>query len=282
MFTKDGMPFLREAIASLERQTLDDYELVIQDAASTDGTAEWLRQLRLPNVHMASEPDAGLGDAYNRAFPRCRGDIVGTLDSDNLLVPNALEAVDALFRKHRTAAAIYGAVMMIEASGRQVGLFIPEPFDQRALMRCELVPPFSTTFFNRRRCGPELRGDPSLRAGQDFELFLRLSARRIIRSTTVLGATRLSHKSMSRNPENYEHFCAEKIVALDRFLANKPRLQQERDAAVSGIYCWAAESILEIEGPGPRFESFVDRAATLDPDSKRLQQIRTRASAAQV
>jgi glycosyltransferase involved in cell wall biosynthesis len=278
LFTKNGMPYVREAIASLEVQTLDDYELVIQDAASIDGTAEFLGQLHLPNVHMASEPDAGLGDAYNRAFPRCRGEIVGTLDSDNLLVPNALEAVDALFREYRTAAAIYGAVKMIDATGHELRLFVPEAFDQRALMRCELVPPFSTSFFNRRRCGPELRGDASLTAGQDFELWLRLSPREIVRSTTVLGATRLSHKSMSRNPENYERFCAEKIFALDRFIADKPRLQPERDGAVSGIYSWAAESILEMEGLGPRFESFVDRAAGLSPDSERLQQIRARAS----
>jgi glycosyltransferase involved in cell wall biosynthesis len=272
------MPYVREAIASLEAQTFDDYELVIQDAVSTDGTAEFLRQLRLPNAQMASEPDAGLGDAYNRAFPRCRGEIVGTLDSDNLLVPNALEAVDALFRKHRTAVAIYGAVQMIDASGRHLGLFVPEEFDQRAMMRCELVPPFSTTFFDRGRCGPELRGDPTLTAGQDFDLLLRLSEQEIVRSTTVLGTTRLSHKSMSRNPDNYEHFCAEKIVALERFIADRPHLQPERDAAIGGVYCWAAESILEIEGLGPRFESFVERAAALSPDSEHLQQVRARAN----
>jgi len=280
LFSKNGMPFVREAVASLEAQTFDDYELVIQDAASTDGTAEFLRQLRLSNVRMTSEPDGGLGDAYNRAFPRCHGEIVGTLDSDNLLVPNALEAVDALFRKHRTAVAIYGAVTMIDASGQKVGLFVPEAFDLHALMRCELVPPFSTSFFNRQRCGPELRGDASLTAGQDFDLWLRLSAREIVRSTTILGATRLSHKSMSRNAENYQHFCAEKIVALERFIADRPRLQPERNAAVTGIYCWAAESILEIEGPGPRFESFVDRAAALCPEDERLQRVRDRASGA--
>jgi len=280
LFTKNGMPFVREAVASLEAQTLDDYELIIQDAASTDGTAEFLRQLRLSNVCMTSEPDGGLGDAYNRAFPRCRGEIVGTLDSDNLLVPNALEAVDALFRKHRTAVVIYGAVAMIDASGQKIGSFVPEAFDLHALMRCELVPPFSTSFFNRQRCGPELRGDASLTAGQDFDLWLRLSAREIVRSTTVLGATRLSHKSMSRNAENYQHFCAEKIVALERFIADRPRLQPERNAAVTGIYCWAAESILEIEGPGPRFESFVDRAAALCPEIERLQRVRDRASEA--
>jgi glycosyltransferase involved in cell wall biosynthesis len=274
------MPFVREAVASLEAQTLDDYEVVIQDAASTDGTAEFLSQLRFSNVHMSSEPDSGLGDAYNRAFPRCRGDIVGTLDSDNLLVPDALEAVDALFRNHPTAVAIYGAVVMIDESGQDVGSFVPEAFDQHALMRCELVPPFSTSFFNRQLCGPELRGDASLTAGQDFELWLRLSDREIVRSKTVLGATRLSHKSMSRNADNYERFCAEKVIALERFVAGTPRLQPERDAAVTGIYCWAAESILEIEGPGPRFDSFVDRAAALCPEDERLQRVRDRASEA--
>lgn len=274
------MPFVREAVASLEAQTFDDYELVIQDAVSTDGTAEYLRQLRLSNVRMSSEPDGGLGDAYNRAFARCSGEILGTLDSDNLLVPKALEAVDALFRKHRKAVAIYGAVTMIDASGQPVGSFVPAAFDQHALMRCELVPPFSTSFFDRKRCGAELRGDASLTACQDFELWLRLSGREIVRSTTVLGATRLSHKSMSRNAENYERFCSEKIVALERFIADRPRLQPERNAAVAGIYCWAAESILEIEGPGPRFESFVDRSAALCPDHERLQRVRDRASEA--
>jgi glycosyltransferase involved in cell wall biosynthesis len=280
MFTKNGMPFVRDAVASLEAQTFDDYELVIQDAVSSDGTAEFLRQLRFTAVRMVSEPDSGLGDAYNRAFSRCTGEIVGTLDSDNLLVPNALEEVHSLFRKNRTAVAIYGAVQMIDAEGQETRTFFPEAFDQRALLRCELVPPFSTSFFHRQRCGPELRGDASLTTAQDFDLLLRLSAREIVRTTTVLGATRVSHKSMTWNPDNYEHFCAEKIVALDRFLAERPALQPERTAAIAGIYCWGAESILEIEGPGPRFESFVDRAAALVPESERLERVRQRASEA--
>jgi glycosyltransferase involved in cell wall biosynthesis len=280
LFTKNGMPFVREAIASLEAQTLDDYELVVQDAVSTDGTAEFLGQLRLANVDLVSEPDSGLGDAYNRAFPRCRGEIVGTLDADNLMVPDALEAVDDLFRRHRRAAAIYGSVSMIDEGGQQLRTFVPAEFDQRALMRCELVPPFSTSYFHRKRCGAELRGDASLTAAQDFELWLRLSDRRIVRSTTVLGATRISHKSMTWNADNYERFCAEKIVALERFIAARPRLSDERDAAVAGIYTWGAESILEVEGPGPRFESFVDRAAALRPDYDWLRRIRERASEA--
>jgi glycosyltransferase involved in cell wall biosynthesis len=274
------MPFVREAVASLEAQTFDDYELVIQDAVSTDGTAEFLRELRLPRVDMVSEPDGGLGDAYNRAFPRCSGEIVGTLDADNLMLPDALETVDGLFRRQHAAVAMYGAVSMIDDAGRELRTFVPAEFDQRALMRCELVPPFSTSYFHRRRCGPELRGDDSLTAAQDFELWLRLSDREIERTTTVLGATRISHKSMTWNAENYERFCAEKIDALERFLTARPRLSTERDAAVAGIYCWSAESILEVEGPGSRFESFLERAAAVRPTYERLEHLRERATEA--
>jgi hypothetical protein len=83
---------------------------------------------------------------------------------------------------------------------------------------------------------------------------------------------------MTRNVENYERFCAEKIVAVERFIAAQPHLKRERKLAVTGIYCWAAESILEIEGPGPRFDSFVDRAAAVAFDDQRLQRVRERAS----
>jgi glycosyltransferase involved in cell wall biosynthesis len=278
LFTKNGMPYVREAVASLEAQTFEDYEVVIQDAASTDGTAEFLRE-RLPGADMRSEPDSGLGDAYNRAFPRCRGEIVGTLDADNLVPPNALDSVDAIFREHETAAAIYGAVEMIDAEGRPLRLFVPEPYDLYKVMRCELVPPMSTGYFDRRRCASELRGDGVSTTVQDYDLWLRLSGLEIVRVTTILGSTRVSDKSMSRNANNYEHFCAEKIAVLEAFVATRPELQPKRDAAVTGIYCWAAEAVLEVEGPGTRFDGFLARAAALDPKDVRLKEVRERASA---
>lgn len=271
------MPFVRQAVASLINQPFDDYELIVQDAVSDDGTAEFLRSLSIPNVSVVSEPDEGLGDAYNRAFARCDGKILGTLDSDNLITPDALRTVDTLFRDHPAAAAIYGGVSMIDADGTEVGLFAPAPFNRPALMRCELVPPFSTSYFNRQQCGSELRGDASLTTCQDFDLWLRISTREILRTTNILGATRISYKSMSRNPENYEHFCAEKIRALENYISANSELTPQRDAAVSGIYCWAAETILEIEGPGQRFESFAERAAAVSATSERLQRVRQRA-----
>ena len=275
--TLNGMPFVREAIASLEAQTFTDYELVIQDAASTDGTVEFLREVDLPAVELVSEPDSGKGDAYDRAFRRCRGEIVGSIDADNLLLPTALETVDRLFREHATAAAVYGAVVLIDEAGLPVRVFLPGPFDQRSVMRCELVPPFSTAFFHRQRCQPELRSDTTFFTCQDYDLWIRLSDREIVRSRILVGATRLSGMSQSRDAGIYEQFCSDKTLALERFIAGRPEFEAELDAAKAGIACWAAESVLELEGPGPRFESFLERAAAFDPEYERLDELRFRA-----
>jgi glycosyltransferase involved in cell wall biosynthesis len=108
------MPYVRDALASLRRQTYRRFEVVVQDGGSSDGTAEFLSSLELDRVEFRSEPDGGIGDAYNRAFERCSGELVATLDADNLLPPEALsQAVRAWLRNPRVAA-LYGAVQVID------------------------------------------------------------------------------------------------------------------------------------------------------------------------
>jgi glycosyltransferase involved in cell wall biosynthesis len=267
------MPYVRDAMASLERQTYRRFEVVVQDGASSDGTAEYLSALPFDRLEIVSEPDGGIGDAYNRAFARCSGAIVTTLDSDNLLEPHALERAVALYREHPRAAALYGAVQITDANGGFVETFRPRPFESLALMRCELVPPFSTAFFSRRVCGDELRCDVSLKTCADFDLWLRLSHQDIMCTKEVLGRTRLSAKSMTRDPSRYEEFCRDKITALEHHLDRRPELVGERDMAVAGIYCWAAESLLGLEGPSERCRTMLDRAAAAAPGYERVERV---------
>jgi glycosyltransferase involved in cell wall biosynthesis len=274
--TKNGMPFVREATASLEQQTYRHFEVLVQDAESTDGTTELLSALTFERLEVVSEPDGGIGDAFNRGFARCSGEIVGTLDADNLLEPDALERAVQLFGDHPGTAAIYGAARMIDEEGREVGMFVPAEFDGHALMRCELVPPFAQSFFAPHVCGTELRFDQRLKTCADFDLWLRLSHLPIHRTEGVFGSVRLSEKSMSRAAVNYEQFCADKLDALDRHVARRPQLEAERDEAVAGIYCWAVESLLALEGPSERCRSVLDRAARAAPRYERVEYMRGR------
>jgi glycosyltransferase involved in cell wall biosynthesis len=274
--TKNGMPFVREAMASLERQTYRHFEIIAQDAESTDGTAESLSALPFDRLEVVSEPDGGIGDAYNRAFARCSGAIVTTLDADNLLEHDALERAVDVFGEHAGSAAIYGAAEMMDEEGRKVDMFVPAEFDVHAVMRCELVPPFAQSFFSRRVCGAELRFDPRLKTCADFDLWLRLSHLPIRRTDTVFGSVRHSQKSMSRGTGNYEQFCADKLDALDRYLARRPELAAERDEAVAGIYCWASEALLGIEGPSEACLAMLERAAKAAPAYEGVDYVKRR------
>src|SRR5713101_6551247 len=92
LVVKNGMPYVVEAVASVVKQTYRDFELIVQDGSSEDGTVEFLATFTgVPGLDLVSEPDSGVGDAYARALRRCSGSIIGTIDADNLLEPNALE-----------------------------------------------------------------------------------------------------------------------------------------------------------------------------------------------
>jgi len=83
---------LREAIASAAGGSRE--HLVI-DAASTDDTLKWLRET--PGIQWSSEPDRGFYDALNKGLKRTTGEIIGFLNSDDLLAPDALATVTKAF-----------------------------------------------------------------------------------------------------------------------------------------------------------------------------------------
>jgi glycosyltransferase involved in cell wall biosynthesis len=105
--TKNGMPFVREAVASLEAQTNDDYEVVIQDAASTDGTAEFLSQLRLSRV--CAWPLSRTAVWATPTIARFHAAVAKSsafLTQTTCLFPNTLETVEALFLRRPSPARL--------------------------------------------------------------------------------------------------------------------------------------------------------------------------------
>lgn len=81
---KKHLPRLLESLAS---QQCRDFELVVQDAASTDGTLDIIEAWRshLPHVALASEKDNGIYDAWNKAIERAQGQWLLFLGADDAL-----------------------------------------------------------------------------------------------------------------------------------------------------------------------------------------------------
>jgi putative colanic acid biosynthesis glycosyltransferase len=85
--------FLRTR-SSIEEQSMDNFEWIVIDGASTDGTVDELQRCNLSNFSYISEKDKGLYDAMNKGLARVRGQYVIFMNSaDCFAGPQVLEKV---------------------------------------------------------------------------------------------------------------------------------------------------------------------------------------------
>lgn len=110
--------FLREALASVDRQAYADFEVVVVDDGSTDETAEVVAASPLCPVYVRQE-NGGRGAARNAGIGRATGDLVAFLDSDDLWHPERLARHVAFFSSHPDAVFVHGPVDAVDADGRK-------------------------------------------------------------------------------------------------------------------------------------------------------------------
>ncbi|HUS83737.1 MAG TPA: glycosyltransferase family 2 protein [Anaerolineales bacterium] len=80
------------AIASLRAQTYEQWELILVDDGSTDGTGELIQQYKDERIrYIALDRNYGRGYARQVALENCRGDFLAVLDADDLWLPQKLE-----------------------------------------------------------------------------------------------------------------------------------------------------------------------------------------------
>src|SRR5713226_7707474 len=79
------------AISSVLSQTYSDYELIVIDDGSTDGTSDWLAQ-EYPGVRLIRcASNRGAAGARNFGFEAARGEFIAFLDSDDVWTPEYLQ-----------------------------------------------------------------------------------------------------------------------------------------------------------------------------------------------
>lgn len=106
---------IERTIKSVLAQTCKDYEYIIVDGASKDNTLDIVKRYEpLFEGHMKwkSEPDNGIYDAMNKGIQRATGDIIGIVNSDDWLEPDALNIVANTFvqNKSNTNALYCGGI----------------------------------------------------------------------------------------------------------------------------------------------------------------------------
>ncbi len=103
-------PFIETTIKSILSQSYHNLEIIIVDACSTDNTNSVLCKYSSSIHKIIQEPDNGQADAINKGLLCSSGDIVGWLNSDDLLYPDSLKLLVSLFSTYSDVDFIYGNV----------------------------------------------------------------------------------------------------------------------------------------------------------------------------
>jgi glycosyltransferase involved in cell wall biosynthesis len=165
--------FIARTIDSVLAQAYPALQYVVQDALSGDGTRALLGAYADRGLVVRCEADAGQADALNRGFAGSSGQIMGYLNSDDLLLPGTLHMVGRYFRDHPDVDLVYGNRLIVDESDREVGRWILPGHDGRILRFIDYVPQ-ETLFWRRQlwdRAGA--RFDAQLQFAMDWELLLR-------------------------------------------------------------------------------------------------------------
>ena len=187
----NALPFLEESIKSILIQTLSDFEFVILDDASTDGSRELLRQwsLRDTRIHLhESKKQLGLAASSNAVVAKARAPLVARMDADDIAHPDRLLRQMNIMKDRPDVVVIGTLCNGIDASGREV-----RPRDRwRVLRRSNYIPfPHGSAMFRREMFDQVGGYDEKAVGGEDQDLFLKMALRgRVLTLPDVLYSYR--------------------------------------------------------------------------------------------
>jgi GT2 family glycosyltransferase len=182
---RDARPFLAACLASLEAQTLADFEIVAVDDGSRDGSAELLAATarRDPRLRLLRQPRRGLVAALNRGLEACRAPYVARLDADDLAARRRLELQAGALDADPALAVVSCRVRHFPSAAVGGGFRIYERWLNRLLSHEQIVrerfiesPLPHPSVMARRRVLEAAGGYRDRGWPEDYDLWLRLAA----------------------------------------------------------------------------------------------------------
>jgi glycosyltransferase involved in cell wall biosynthesis len=218
--------FLARTIDSVRAQGYSNLEHIVVDGMSTDDTCAVLA--RYPHLRVLREPDCGQSEAINKGFRLATGDIFCFLNSDDTLLPGALQRVACEIDPHRDRHVVMGRCCHIDEDDQVLCVEHPSAFlGHRRMLEVWKIHtiPQPATFWTAevwRCCGPL---DEREQMVPDYDLFCRFSRRYHFHFIDqVLATYRLHARSKTCTRED-AHVLREAIRVSRRYWGSPLRLQ---------------------------------------------------------
>jgi len=181
--------FLERTLRSIHDQRGSfELEHIVIDGGSTDGSVEILERWK-DRLWYVSEPDRGQSHALNKGIARAAGEIIGWVNSDDVLLPGALQRLAECFAAHPDCRWVCGRCRIIDEHDREIRKWIRSyknlllGLSSHTLLLFENYIAQPSTFFRKELFEAAGGIDESLHYTMDYDLFLRF--RRLCRPYIV-------------------------------------------------------------------------------------------------
>lgn len=168
-----------ETIQSLQQQTFSDFEIVVINDGSTDGTVELLKQIAEPRLKVFSYENGGLPVARNRGIDRATGDYITFIDADDLWTPDKLESQLTALQQNPQAGVAYSWTAFINEKSEVLYAWEPIYYQGNVypqLLVKNFISSGSNILVRREFIEAAGRFDPTLKSAEDWDYYIRLAA----------------------------------------------------------------------------------------------------------
>jgi glycosyltransferase involved in cell wall biosynthesis len=163
------------AIRSVQQQSYADWELVIIDDGSSDGTERIVRKFTKADerIRYHYQPNAGLARARNEGMRRSRGAFLCFVDSDDELRKDHVASRLTYLARHPRTDFLHGGMKLIGPRSKHFVVDMTDTSRKIHLSRCHI----GGTFFFRRKVLRYVRTFRTIPFGEDFDFFTRVKKR---------------------------------------------------------------------------------------------------------
>lgn len=186
---------IARTLRSVFSQTYTDYEIVIVNDGSTDGSAAAVESLEDPRIRLVTQKNAGVSAARNRGISEARGEYIALLDGDDEWKPDFLEKMLCLVDKYHDCQVFAGNYTQVDNSGRQSptiikGLQFDGPdgiLDNYFTVAAKSNPPvWSSCVMTTKDVFDSVGGFPAgVKSGEDLLTWARIACRYKIAYSTL-------------------------------------------------------------------------------------------------
>lgn len=160
---------LEDTIKSVISQGYEDLEYIIVDGGSTDGTLDIIKKYEKSITKWISEPDRGISDAFNKGIRMSEGELIGIINSDDMLMEGALKKIGENIEPD--TGVFFGHGIRVYQNGRTKP-YLADPDISR--LNCDMSFVHPATFVKKEAYETVGMFDVDLKMVMDRELLLRM------------------------------------------------------------------------------------------------------------